>query len=130
MINNLQRERRTFAKSYLSCFLILLTALTFSYASSIVIIVHQPQAMAETLNSSSSSSTAIATKIASNNITQTSFHKSYEILINDSRLLTQTYQNEVGKWQLKQYNNSTMASITDSYLPKFQKLVDRAGKAL
>jgi hypothetical protein len=34
----------------------------------------------------------------------TSFHKSYEILINDSHLLTHTYQNEIRKWQLKQYN--------------------------
>jgi hypothetical protein len=30
---------------------------------------------------------------------------------------------------LKRYSNSTMISITDSYLPKFQKLIDKA-KAL
>jgi len=56
----------------------------------------------------------------------TSFYKSYEILINNSRLLTQSYQNEIRKWQLKQYDNSTMISITDINLPKFQKLINRA----
>jgi hypothetical protein len=57
--------------------------------------------------------------------TSSSFHKSYEALINDSRLLTQTYQNEIGKRQEKQYSNKSMISITDSYLPKFQKLINR-----
>jgi hypothetical protein len=69
------------------------------------IIVHQLQATAKILDSSSSAGTA--RKTSSNNITQTSFHKSYEILINNSRLLTQSYQNEVKKWQLKQYDNNT-----------------------
>lgn len=73
------------------------------------IIVHQPQAMAKILDGSPRVSTG---SITSGNIT--SFHKSYEILINDSHLLTQTYQNEIRKWQLKQYNNSTMISITDN----------------
>ena len=68
-------------------------------------------------------SATAARKTSNNNIIQTSFHKSYEILINDSHLLTQTYQNEIKKWQLKQYNNSTIISITDNYLPKFQKLI-------
>jgi hypothetical protein len=88
------------------------------------IIVHQLQATAKILDSSSSAATA--RKTSSNNITQTSFHKSYEILINNSRLLTQSYQNEIRKWQLKQYDNSTMISITDINLPKFQKLINRA----
>jgi hypothetical protein len=88
------------------------------------IIVHQLQATAKILDSSSSAGTA--RKTSSNNITQTSFPKSYEILINNSRLLTQSYQNEIRKWQLKQYDNSTMISITDISLPKFQKLINRA----
>ncbi|MDQ6669047.1 MAG: hypothetical protein M3Y53_12600, partial [Thermoproteota archaeon] len=50
----------------------------------------------------------------------------YEILINDSRLLTQNYQSEIGKWRLKQYDNKTMMSVTDHYLPMFQILVGRA----
>ena len=88
------------------------------------IIVHQLQTTAKILDSSSSAATA--RKTSSNNITQTSFHKSYEILINNSRLLTQSYQNEVKKWQLKQYDNSILISITDINLPKFQKLINRA----
>ena len=58
------------------------------------------------------------------NITQP-FHLSYEMLINDSHFLTQSYQKEIGKWQSKQYDSKKMISITDSYLPKFQKLVNR-----
>jgi hypothetical protein len=57
------------------------------------------------------------------------FVESYGKLVTDSRNLTQNYQSQVGKWKLKQYDNSTMVSITDQYLPKFQSLVDRA-KAL
>jgi hypothetical protein len=54
------------------------------------------------------------------------FAESYGKLVTDSRNLTQSYQSQVGKWKLKQYDNSTMVSITDQYLPKFQSLVDRA----
>jgi hypothetical protein len=98
----LNSKYRVMTKHYVSC----------------SIIVHQLQATAKILDSSSSAATA--RKTSSNNITQTSFHKSYEMLINNSRLLTQSYQNEIRKWQLKQYDNSTMISITDINLPKFQ----------
>ena len=57
------------------------------------------------------------------------FTEAYGKLLDDSRTLTHNYQNEVGKWKLKQYSNSTMISITDQYLPKFQSLIDSA-KAL
>jgi hypothetical protein len=60
-----------------------------------------------------------------NNITQ-SFHTSYEVLINYSRSLTESYQREIGKWQSRQYDTKAMISITDKYLPEFQKLVKRA----
>ena len=54
------------------------------------------------------------------------FSEAYTRLVDDSRRLTYNYQNEVGKWKLKQYSNDTMISITDHYLPKFQLVVDRA----
>lgn len=54
------------------------------------------------------------------------FAESYGRLVTDSRALTQTYQSEIGKWKAKQYNDNTMISLTDQYLPKFQSLVDRA----
>ena len=89
---------------------------------SLVIFVHQSQAMAERLKFSIFTNT----KIASNNNMAQAFHESYEMLINNSHLLTQSYQKEIGKWQTKQYDNKTMISITDNYLPKFQQLVSKA----
>jgi hypothetical protein len=89
---------------------------------SLAIFASQPQAMAEKLNFPIFTNT----KIASNNNMTQAFHKSYEMLINNSHLLTQSYQKEIGKWQTKQYDNKTMMSVTDNYLPKFQQLVDKA----
>ena len=40
--------------------------------------------------------------------------------------LTAQYQAEEGKWKARQYDNATMAEIVDSYLPKYQQLVDGA----
>ncbi len=54
------------------------------------------------------------------------FLESYNRLVADSRALTQQYQNEVGKWEKKEYDNSTMISITDNYIPKFKELINRA----
>ena len=93
--------------------------------SFVIILIWQPlHAMALTITSSSIGS-VVNTTIIRNNVTQT-FHQSYEKLINDSHLLTQSYQGEIGKWLSKQYNNNTMIKITDNYLPRFQKLIDRA----
>jgi hypothetical protein len=89
-------------------------------------IVNQSQAIVkETLNSSSSNIDSTNSGSSNNNATQI-FHTSYEMLINDSHSLTQSYQKEIGKWQSKQYDNKTMISVTDNYLPKFEKLVNRA----
>ena len=60
------------------------------------------------------------------NAKEQAFVEAYGRLVTDSRTLTQTYQTEIGKWKSKQYNNGTMISITDQYLPKFQLLIDRA----
>ena len=92
------------------------------------VIVNQSEAVVKgTLNVSlfrnNNTDSSIISK--NSNITQP-FHLSYEMLINDSHFLTQSYQKEIGKWQSKQYDNKTMILITDKYLPEFQKLVDRA----
>lgn len=92
------------------------------FVFSLAIFAYQPQAMAEKLNLSIFTNT----KIASNNNMAQAFHESYEMLINNSHLLTQSYQKEIGKWQTKQYDNKTMISVTDNYLPKFQQLVYKA----
>jgi hypothetical protein len=60
------------------------------------------------------------------NAKEQAFAEAYDRLVTDSRALTQSYQTETGKWKSKKYNNGTMISITDQYLPNFQKLIDRA----
>jgi len=68
----------------------------------------------------------IVTFLQLENTKAQAFLESYNRLVADSRTLTQQYQNEVNKWQKKEYDNSTMISITDNYLPKFKELIDRA----
>ena len=60
------------------------------------------------------------------NAKEQAFAEAYGRLVTDSRALTQSYQTEIGKWKSRQFNNGTMISITDQYLPKSQKLIDRA----
>ena len=71
---------------------------------------------------------ALAVYLQLENAKIQAYTESYGRLVADSRLLTQSYQSEIGKWKSKQYDNATMVSITDKYLPKFQSLVDRAGQ--
>ena len=107
---------------------ILIVVLLFGfYAQFAVINQSQATIVKDTLNltSSSISSTNSSFQSNNNNITET-FHIAYEMLINDSHSLTQSYQKEISKWQSKQYDNKTMILITDKYLPEFQKLVNRA----
>ena len=105
---------------------ILIVVLLFGFYGQFVIINQSQALVKDTLNVPLSTNVNNGISIASNssNITQ-SFHVAYEMLINDSRSLTQSYQSEIGKWQSKQYDNKTMILITDKYLPEFQKLVNR-----
>jgi hypothetical protein len=64
--------------------------------------------------------------LQSQNIRNQSFIDSYESLVSRAHILTQSYQNEVGKWQIKQYDNKTMISITNDYLPKYKGLVNES----
>jgi len=54
------------------------------------------------------------------------FRSSLSGIVNQSLILTQSYQAEIGKWMSHQYDNSTFVSITDSYIPKFENLVNSA----
>jgi hypothetical protein len=54
------------------------------------------------------------------------FRKSIDNIASDTILLTRQYQAEESKWVNKQYDNSTMISIVDKYLPRYQQLIDRA----
>src|SRR6266487_3173453 len=113
-----KKQRRSFSTRFSSLHSIIIIPLSiiFCYLT-FIIIAGQLQSMA--------GATPSNVTISNNNNTNmnSTFHHSYEILINDSRLLTQNYQSEVGKWQLQQYDNKTMMLVTDNYLPMFQKLV-------
>jgi hypothetical protein len=54
------------------------------------------------------------------------FRSSLSGIVNQSLILTKSYQDEIGKWMSHQYDNSTFVSITDSYIPKFENLVNSA----
>lgn len=45
-------------------------------------------------------------------------------MVTQARQLIQSFQSEMGKCQLKQYDNITMIKITNTYLPRFQKLIN------
>jgi hypothetical protein len=51
------------------------------------------------------------------------FATSFENLVNKAALLTHDFDIEVQKWKRGEHNNETMASITDSYVPRFQELL-------
>jgi hypothetical protein len=52
--------------------------------------------------------------------------ESLGILVSKSQELTRTYQEEVGKWNMKKHDNLTMVTITDRYLSQFEELEKEA----
>ena len=54
------------------------------------------------------------------------FKSSIDQIAFDTIALTREYQAEEGKWNSKQYDNSTMIAIIDDYQPRYQELIDRA----
>lgn len=54
------------------------------------------------------------------------FKRSIDQIAFDTIALTHEYQAEEGKWNSKQYDNSTMIAIIDNYQPRYQQLIDRA----
>ena len=105
---------------------ILIFVVMFGFYTHFVIVNQSQAIIKETLNSSSSSISNTNSSSSNDNNAPRPFHMSYEMLITDSHSLTQSYQKEIGKWQSKQHDNKTMISVTDSYLPEFEKLVNRA----
>jgi hypothetical protein len=57
------------------------------------------------------------------------FTESLRVLVSKSGDLTRNFQEEVGKWNMKKFDNLTMITITDRYLSQFEKLENEA-KAL
>ena len=71
------------------------------------------------------------TILAQNNETNTDnsneeryFVNSFQTIVIKSHLLNHNYQVQVAKWERRGYDNQTMASITDNYLPKYQSLIN------
>jgi hypothetical protein len=83
------------------------TIVAFSYSSQL--------SLAQNSTSSSSSSQPAAP-----------FVNSFEKLVKEAHNLTQSYQNEIGKWKTHQYDNKTMISVTSNYLPKYENLVNES----
>jgi hypothetical protein len=54
-----------------------------------------------------------------------SFEESFAKLVSETRSLSLSYQNEIGKWQLNHYDNISMISITNDYLQRFQEIVEK-----
>lgn len=57
------------------------------------------------------------------------FTESLRLLVSKSGDLTRNYQEEVGNWNMKKFDNLTMITITDRYLSQFEDLENEA-KAL
>lgn len=54
-----------------------------------------------------------------------SFASSFQGIVDEVRLLEQDYQAQVKKWQGGELGNETMASVTDTYLPRYQELFNK-----
>ena len=55
-----------------------------------------------------------------------SFEESFAKLVNETRSLSLSYQNEIGKWQVNHHDNISMISITNDYLQRFQEIVEKS----
>jgi hypothetical protein len=108
--------------------LVLLSAAFYIFA---IIHLQPSNATKDTIFGDTLNSTTITTSAnTTNNTRQDStigdvvhiFEESYAKLVNDTRSLSLSYQNEIGKWQLNQTDNGFMISITNDYLVKFQEI--------
>jgi hypothetical protein len=54
-----------------------------------------------------------------------SFEESFAKLVSETRSLSLSYQNEIGKWQLNHHDNISMISITNDYLQRFQEIAEK-----
>jgi hypothetical protein len=54
------------------------------------------------------------------------FRSDLNNIVKQSENLTESYNVEIGKWLSKQYDNSTLVSKTDLFVPKFESLVKSA----
>lgn len=57
---------------------------------------------------------------------ESEFLSNFYSIVNQTNQVTQEYHNEIGKWQSGEYDDQEMISITDSYLPAYEHLVNTA----
>ena len=62
---------------------------------------------------------------SSNQSNEQSFASSFQSIVNEARLLAQDYDIQVQKWQRGELSNETMASTTDTYLPRYQEILTK-----
>jgi len=114
-------------KSLLAYFIIFFSLFTLALYLSVAIFsdhglqLVQGQTEGETMNTVHNASQSL---ISNTSLQQ--FRSSLSGIVNQSLSLTKSYQDEIGKWRVNQYDNSTIISITDSYVPKFENLVNSA----
>jgi hypothetical protein len=63
--------------------------------------------------------------VSSSFISTQSFASSFQDIVDETGLLAHDYDTQVQKWERGDLSNETMASITDTYLPKYQALINR-----
>jgi hypothetical protein len=54
-----------------------------------------------------------------------SFASSFQGIVDETSLLSHDYDVQVQKWQRGELSNKTMVSITDTYLPRYQELINK-----
>lgn len=54
-----------------------------------------------------------------------SFATSFQGIVDETGLLAHDYDAQVQKWQRGELSNETMASVTGTYLPRYQELLNR-----
>jgi hypothetical protein len=62
----------------------------------------------------------------SQNSAERHFFENYYSLVNSTTGVTENYHNEIGKWERGEYDDQQFVSITDSFLSRFDQLLDRA----
>jgi hypothetical protein len=57
---------------------------------------------------------------------ESEFLSNFYSIVNQTNQVTGEYHNEIGKWQSGEYDDQEMISITDSYLPVYDQLINSA----
>ena len=58
-------------------------------------------------------------------ISTQSFASSFQDIVDETGLLAHDYDTQVQKWQRGELSNQTMTSVTDTYLLKYQELINK-----